>query len=180
MSLKPKYELMNIEDMKVNEPYAFSLSPKKEFLYVPEHKDTMSYIYAYLFKLKDALKVISSADFEKINFELSKNGRPHVHGYIVVHDIVNFYGRDIRHLQDIGTYAIKEIGNKEDDARGWIENNNKWELYIHKQNHLYTESCKDINIINSKEIRPMALPEKRIDVLRALCNIGVETPKADH
>lgn len=181
MSLTPKdaYEIFNMEDAKENEPYAFSLSPPELTLTMKGTSSVYIAIHNWIVNLKQALIKVASADFEEIHFELSKKGRPHVHGYIIITDVLQFYAKDMKFLQAIGTYCIKKIGKSESPS-DWLEGDRAWIKYITKQDHLYKKiPTNPFFQYNSKEIIPFEVPEKRMDIIRALKIKEQSVPKAD-
>lgn len=114
---KPSHIFIKPEDVKTYHKYAFNLAPE----YQPTQGKLNSFKEWYD-HFEHILRDICIASKYTMFVEISSKGRFHFHGYIEVHDIMNFYIFDVKTLMNNGTCVMKEI-----------EDVTKWHEYIHKQ-----------------------------------------------
>lgn len=135
--LKSAHTAPQMEDCPKDELLAFSLSPKcshdVENDYIEnlgiKQREPSIWAKKIMCELKDK---IHYCDFVNIHVEASSKGRLHLHGWIIVKDVLNFYCQDMPRLQYIGTYCIKQIFNVE-GAPHKLTSNQVWERYMEKQ-----------------------------------------------
>lgn len=113
--------------------YAFTINPRNTINY----NNLKSFRKAYLEFVEDfQAKMIKIKSIKySLNIESSSNGKLHFHGYLEILNPVDFYFRDLRSLEDVGSYLIKPI----DKPDVWAE-------YIDKQASFW-EKIKDKYII---------------------------------
>lgn len=120
------HQAPDMELVKSTERYAFTLSPANNDLNVIDEEYAKKLTVWYAKILQVLFDDIRFMDFEELRLEVSKTGRPHIHGYVVIRNVVGSYTRDLSYLKAIGTYCIKELKEPLSD----------WYLYIVKQDSL--------------------------------------------
>lgn len=155
---KDKFACPEMETMEKDGVYTFSLSPDYSLNTNVDYKLSLQTWYK---KIEGYLNELNFSDVY-LHVELSHTGRPHLHGYIGVLDVVGFYAVDLPLLQKIGTYAIKHIGFAKDvEAEEWINAHDKWLKYMLKQEAFiagifrkrpYPMMTYNINKISKKDI----------------------------
>lgn len=126
---QPRWQLPAPEEVAIDTLYAFSLSPQcgpaSNLLggfQLRSFKNYQVELWAKLDKLK----------YCQVNavHELSRLARWHMHGYIMIDKIIEFYLFDLPILKDIGTFEIDTIADEV-----------KWETYVYKQMTLLKPFC---------------------------------------
>lgn len=126
--LKPELIVRGIE-------YSFSYNPEDQPKFEQFYKvklDTLKSWSEYYAKLFLSLKYASIYCV----MEISSKGRFHYHGTISIDDIARFIINDLAKLRHYGTYEIDIINDKD-----------KWDKYVHKQQDFMEKYCKDNDMI---------------------------------
>lgn len=137
---KSAYTAPQMEDVNAGDKLAFSLSPKKKHDIVDytsfEIREREPSIWAkqLMCELKDNMGYCA---FERLNVEAASSGRLHIHGWIIIKDVLNFYTQDILRLQNIGTYAIKRLFDKGDTSPPQPCAKDVWVEYMEKQSRYW-------------------------------------------
>lgn len=116
--------------MKCNVQYALSINPclqPNDYKSVNPEMEWQKCLYQRLASLQYC--VINA------NMEISVGSRLHLHGYIVIKDIIDFVYKDIPLLRSIGSYEIDEI--KDDDI---------WKEYVCKLKGIMERWCVKNNL----------------------------------
>lgn len=105
-NFKTPYCQPDLEDLKTDYWYAFSLMPKEQPCDMSGSRpiqEWYNYVNDYLKKYQHFFQV------DKMYIEIStENQRWHFHGYILISDAFDFYYKGIAILKAFGTYAIKD------------------------------------------------------------------------
>lgn len=111
---------LNYEDVQEGKLYAFSFNPMDKWQY--DHVKGQFRLRTKSF-LDDAQRLFFFAGASTRTWvEVSKKGRLHYHGVILIHDKSLFYVYDLTGLEKSGALCIKEIDNED-----------KWYEYCQKQ-----------------------------------------------
>jgi len=133
---KKKNELIDMEDIDPKERYAFTFNPNDERQFF----NKSNRLGLCISELEKVFYVKSVYTLE-LYPEISKSGRFHVHGYIIIHDPVSWVLNIVHRLCKCGTVCIKKI----DDGV-------KWQEYITKQKVLH-EHVKLNHYVNIPIVR---------------------------
>lgn len=115
------HKCLKVEQFSTSDQYAFTINPiKQHFSSFDRHHKVCS----------DMKKFFSTHDScsARMYLEISKLGRLHFHGYLIIKDILSFFLYFIPALKDISTFEIDTI----QDASVWSTYCNKqllWESY---------------------------------------------------
>lgn len=135
---KFKYNL-NIppEDINVNTFYTFSFNPEEQPLFEKFYKMKLNNLSDWSMQMK---KIFDSLHYCKIevNMEISRRSRFHFHGVIRISDPLHFVIHDLKMLAHYGTYEIDKINNNE-----------VWNAYCEKQQHLIEGYAKKYDMFSS-------------------------------
>lgn len=123
-NFKTAHSQPDLEDLKVNYWYPFSLMPKEQPSDMSGSRpiqEWYNYCYDYLLKYQHFFQL------DKMYIEIStENQKWHFHGYILIPDAFDFYYKGIAILKQFGTYCIKD-----QDFEG--KKYKTWDDYIIKQ-----------------------------------------------
>jgi len=118
-NFKTAHSQPDLEDLKVNYWYPFSLMPREQPSDMSGSRpiqEWYNYINEYLLKYQPFFQV------DKMYIELStENQRWHFHGYILIPDAFDFYYKGIAVLKAMGTYAIKDSNFEGTKYKTWDE-----------------------------------------------------------
>jgi hypothetical protein len=127
-----KNSSLKIEDIKIDVFYAISISPDDNHQEWGIKKDNQSYKQRLdLFKTNQSLlinRILQPCRY-KLFLEISPLGRLHWHGKIKFVDmdcVKRFYLTQIHQLTSVATFELDEI-----------EDDDKWQAYITKQNKIW-------------------------------------------
>lgn len=141
MSFK-KTPIIEPEKIKLNTEYTFTISPDDSMQYwqEPNTLQRESKFYeqwtTFLFK-----HVMPYAEY-KLNVEISRSGRLHMHGVIKFLSIKDFF-----------LYSIYKLMNRAQIEIDTIEDMETWTIYMHKQNQMFPKK------IEYKKVLKMNLEE---------------------
>lgn len=117
--MNTKNEIPKLEDMRVGDIYAFTISPDDS----RQYREDIDRLPKSINLIKTTLKSLS---FEyKLYIELSPTGRIHGHGWIWINDPFSFLMYDVHTITKHNTICIKPI----DDGDKWVD-------YCTKQSHV--------------------------------------------
>lgn len=115
---KQKNVLIDLEDIDPTMIYAITYNPCDKY----QHFKDGQRLTKCINDLKQHLLYSLSVYEYDVYPELSKNGRFHVHGYIIIKDPIQWCLHHVHHLTNRGTLVIKPVSDKVD-----------WDKYILKQ-----------------------------------------------
>lgn len=117
-----RFKSIKAELIKTDTEYAFTINPEKQFetYGFNYYQEFMKYMIGKLGKLNNCKM--------KLFPEVSPIGRLHLHGTIIILNVLSFYLTDIHLLQEIGAFEIDTISDVK-----------IWETYITKQQLLFKE-----------------------------------------
>lgn len=116
-----KWQCIKPEQMKCDVQYALSINP----CYQPNDYKSVNPEIEWQKCLFQKLATLQYCVINA-NMEISVGSRLHLHGYIAIKDIIEFFYKDIPRLRSIGSYEIDEINDEE-----------IWKDYISKlKNHM--------------------------------------------
>lgn len=137
---KTKFKSLKLEDIDMGVVYAITLNPSDRRM-ENTLKDMVNDIQVQktiqnnmLEEIKCFKRYIKHAKLE-LYPELSRNGRLHFHGYIIIYNPVLFVFRDMKYIEkNIANYEIDTIDPKTADT---------YNIYVKKQLKLMTEVVND-------------------------------------
>lgn len=127
-----KYKHNIIEPEKVNpdELLSFSFNPEEQPLFEKFYCMRLNNLADWSRRQKDILSTLRYAKVSCV-LEISRKGRMHMHGFIKIHKIAEFYLMDLKKLMHYGTLEIDSITNVE-----------KWYDYIYKCSKFMRPYCE--------------------------------------
>ena len=139
---QPKHQKnqgINMESMAPDTIYAFTFNPIDtrgqagigSRMIQKNETETDRVLLEQLDVIKNYLRKMKFCSFE-VYPELSKNGRLHVHGFIMVHNILQFYYHDL-HLLNQYVYEIDTINEETKDT---------YDKYVFKQKSIWLPFCE--------------------------------------
>lgn len=151
------------ELVQVGSKYTFTLNPKEQHF---GRECRFNFMYKHIFNI---LQCLHSCDYV-LYPEISKLGRIHYHGTIVINDVVEFYVYDIPFLMDRFTFEIDTI--TDDD---------KWTKYMTKQQAImepYAKTNKTPYKLDSKVLKRLIYekPVKKGGIIDQLMGTSGASP----
>lgn len=131
MFRKAAYVVPPPEDIDTSIVYAFSYNPQDQPTFDKFYNLKLNTLKDWSEQQEKTFKSLKYSDVNVIT-EISKQGRFHYHGYIMIHSIVKFYVSELKKLALHGTYCIKEITDK-----------GEWEKYLIKQEKFMKRYCEE-------------------------------------
>lgn len=124
-----KANLLKFENMQTNTLYAITINPNDDY----QCWNNIDRIKDFISKTKSTiLNINKDTAYLELYLELSPTGRLHYHGYLKLHEKINFYTNMIHKLQHIAHVDIDTL----DDS-------GKWEEYVLKQRELHSYMIKN-------------------------------------
>lgn len=120
------HKCISPEDVIVNTEYAFTFNPS----FTPYGSGNRIHLSTYYNELVDVFKSLKYCQI-RLYHEISSKGKFHLHGYIKIIDVMDFYILDLPILRKEGTYEIDVIND--DDV---------WKKYVLKGLHIMEPYCK--------------------------------------
>lgn len=127
-----KYSCLSPEDVNTSSYYAFTLSPSSQPQQTNLGKMRLNCMSHWC--KDEIIRSLNRLRYCKYTLftEISKGGRLHYHGTIMIENIPWFYYHDIPLLKGIGTYEIDTV-----------EDVKIWKQYCLKQRTFMESFCKD-------------------------------------
>ena len=130
------------EALEKCDPYAFTLNPKDPFQSFKSNSTRRFFDFKHQMEttLYSILRPFASYS---LIIEISKKGRLHMHGTIVINDRLGFFLSAIPKLMELGTYKLAKLADRK-----------VWSIYCHKQDYLFDGYETEIT---SKEKLPVMI-----------------------
>jgi len=121
--MNEKYKCLPPEVMYTDTLYAFSFNPEDQPTGAGAGVYKLNAIKDFHIEIADKFHKLHNCEVEIVP-ELSRNGRWHYHGTILIKHVIKFFVYDMPKLKLMGTYEIDSI-----------ESQTKWDEYVFKQKH---------------------------------------------
>jgi len=137
------------EDVETTQFYPFTINPQDELQHVGADAQRLRLVH------RDLSEIISKLRYSSYDLyaELSKLGRVHYHGTILINDVLQFFIYDIHILKKIGSFKIATYKDEGSSPKGW-------ETYYMKQATLFKDDQQYHNLYYDSTLLAGARLEK--------------------
>jgi len=130
-----KFKVIKPEECVIKQKYSFSYNPDTQPTIQRFYNITLKCFEDWSQQIYDVFTTLRYSTVQTY-MEMSKAGRLHFHGYIVINDIANFYFYDLKKLKHYGTFEID-----------FITDPLIWDLYIKKQKDFMEIFCTNNEMV---------------------------------